>query len=131
VVAASETLKTPAEELLTLFGEFWITDIAKESYGDMINFAGSTFPEFISNLNSMHDRIRISFPNLKPPIINCIEKKDGELTFEYYSERPGLTPMIVGLIRGLGNHFSINVAVTLMQAKKDGNLCDTFRVKHS
>ena len=47
VGAASKVLNTPAEDVLKLFGQYWVLDIATEHYGDLLTAAGTTLPTFL------------------------------------------------------------------------------------
>ena len=48
---------------------------AREGYGDALEFAGSSFVEFLANLDDMHAHIALSFPHLDPP---SFELDDGD-----------------------------------------------------
>lgn len=102
VGAASEILEVPAAKLLEDFGEYFITYTAKEGYGQMLSLGGKTFPEYLGNLNMLHFRIGNIMPNMIPPNFKVSEVTENSLVLTYISERNGLTPMVVGLIRGLG-----------------------------
>lgn len=114
VGAASEVLGAPAEAILEAFGEHWIQFTVDEGYGPMMSMYGSSVFEFLQNMNSLHSQIRLSFPELKPPIITCEELPDGQLLVNYESEREGLAPMLVGLLRGLGKRFNTPVDIELV-----------------
>lgn len=112
VDAASAELNAPASALLEGFGEFWITFTAREGYGELMELWGSSFVEFIEHLNELHARLRFSFPELRPPRISCEKLGPGKLRIEYRSEREGLSGFVVGLLRGLGKRFDLEVTVT-------------------
>ena len=103
--AASEVLGAPAEDLLRVFGEYWMTFTAEKGYGETLEFAGSTFREFLENLDEMHARISLSFPHLQPPSFDLEELEDGRLELHYHTDRPGLAPMVIGLLNGLAKRF--------------------------
>ena len=105
VGAASEVLGAPAEDLLRVFGEYWMTFTAEKGYGETLEFAGSTFREFLENLDEMHARISLSFPHLQPPSFDLEELEDGRLELHYHTDRPGLAPMVIGLLNGLAKRF--------------------------
>lgn len=128
VGAASEILDVPAPELLRQFGRHWITYTAEEGYGEMMKLWGGTLPEFLANLNAMHSRIRLTMPELKPPVIEVHEAKQQALTLRYWSERPGLEHMVVGLLEGLGERFQVKVEVTLTKPKTEQQDYAEFQV---
>jgi hypothetical protein len=111
VGAASEVLGAPAEAILEAFGEHWIQYTVDEGYGSMMSLYGDSVFEFLHNMNSLHSQIRLTFPELKPPSITCDELPGGQLQVNYISERDGLAPMLVGLLKGLGKRFGTPVEV--------------------
>ncbi len=110
VGAASAELGAPAESILEEFGVYWVTYTAEAGYGELMRSAGRTFPEFLRNLDQLHTRVRLSFPHLAPPSFSVSEETESTLVLSYYSVRPGLAPLVVGLLRGLGDRFALDVA---------------------
>jgi len=39
------------------FWEYWILFTAEKGYGEMLNLAGSTLPDFLKNLDMLHGRV--------------------------------------------------------------------------
>ena len=128
VGAASEVLNTPAEQVLELFGEYWTVYSAEAGFGQMLEFAGSNFVDFLRNLDNMHTRIALTFPKLAPPSFRISDVTDGSLKLHYYSKRPGLAPLVVGMVKGLGKRFGIPVATRLEHPRGDGRDHDEFLV---
>ena len=129
VEAASEVLGAPPEQILEAFGEHWIRYTVDEGYGDMMALYGDTVFEFLNNMNSLHAQIRLTFPELKPPVITCEALPGGDIEVAYRSDRPGLAPMLVGLIRGLGKRFGTPVEIERLPAADDDGV-ELFRVTH-
>ena len=67
VEAASHHTGLSATQLLEAFGEFWILYTAKQGYGDVLHMFGTTLSECLQNLDQMHAKISLSFPDLAPP----------------------------------------------------------------
>ncbi|MCX2980589.1 guanylyl cyclase [Halieaceae bacterium IMCC14734] len=105
VVAASEVLNAPADACLEMFGEYWVLETASKSYGMLLDAAGNDMLEFLGNMNSLHDRISSTFINYVPPEFH-IEKTDNGHLIHYVSKRKGLTPFVVGILKGLAIRFS-------------------------
>ena len=129
VGAASEVLGAPAEDLLEAFGEYWILYTAQEGYGDMMQMFGSSIPEFLANLDNMHGHIAVTMPNLRPPSFQCDDHGDGSYTLHYRSERDGLSPMVLGLLRGLGRRFGVGIDVAQTSHKAKGASHDQFSIR--
>lgn len=128
VGAASEVLGLPAETLLEAFGEYWVLYTGKEGYGEMLKMAGDTLPAFLQNLDSLHARVGLTFPQLKPPSFRCTDVTEHSLRLHYYSDRGGLAPMVVGLLKGLGGMFEIPVEITHVSIRDNGHDHDEFLV---
>jgi hypothetical protein len=126
VRAASEELGISPAAIMSAFGEFWVQYTAKEGYGPMFEMAGETFPEFLQNLDALHARVGMSFPALRPPSFECTEVEATTLNLHYRSSREGLTPMVEGLVKGLGSHFQTEVTITQTANREEGADHDVF-----
>lgn len=111
VKAASVILGLSASEIMQAFGEFWVQYTAQKGYGEMMDMGGDTLPEFLENLDNLHARVGVSFPKLQPPSFECTNMEENSLSLHYRSDREGLTPMIFGLIKGLGTRLDTEVHV--------------------
>lgn len=129
VAAASEVLGLSPAEVLEAFGEHWILYTGEQGYGPMLTAMGSTLPQFLGNLDSMHSRIALSMPALRPPSFSCEEVAEGRIRVRYWSERTGLAPMVTGLLKGLGTKFDLDVTVTT-EPRPDGADHDSFLVTY-
>ena len=128
VMAAAELLKVEPSAVLELFGEHWILYTAEGGYGDIIRMTGETFPEFLSNLDFLHDRIQNVMPELRPPLFTTRNETDRSIEIEYRTHRSGLSPMVIGIIRGTGKRFGLTVQVEQIAQKSEQQECDVFRV---
>ena len=95
----------------------------------MLQKDGRTLAEFLCNLHNLHTHVALSFPNLEPPSFWCTDVTEGSLRLHYQSRRPGLAPMVIGLVRGLGVMFSTAVTVALARSRADGHDHDEFVVR--
>ncbi len=105
VEAASTVLDQPPEALLQAFGRHWILYTGREGWGALLDRAGSDMTNFIKQLDNLHARVQLAMPKTCMPQFTAIPNEDGTLTVEYRSRRPGLAPMVVGLLNGLAEHF--------------------------
>lgn len=122
VGAASEVLAIPPASVLEAFGEHWILYTANEGYGHLLEMAGTSFVEFLENVDDMHARVSLSMPKLRPPRLSCVDVTETSVRLEYHSEREGLAPMVIGLLKGLGARFETPVDVEHTRAR--GPECD-------
>lgn len=130
VHAASEVMEMSATEILKAFGEYWVLYTAKEGYGEMLEMAGDNLPDFLQNLDNLHARVGLIFPQLKPPSFQCTHMQTDSLQLHYHSTQEGLAPMVSGLLKGLGAKFETEVDVTQTSSREQGNAHDEFSVKY-
>lgn len=128
VKAASAILDLPPSQIMQAFGEFWVQYTAQEGYGEMMDMSGDTLPDFLENLDNLHARVGVSFPKLQPPSFECSDMEENSLSLHYRSDREGLTPMIIGLVKGLGTRFDTEVEITQTVSRDEGAEHDEFLV---
>jgi guanylate cyclase soluble subunit beta len=111
VGAASEVLGKPVEACLEMYGEYWVLETATKSYGSLMEAAGGSLLEFLSNINALHDRITGTFMNYVPPEFQVEPLGESRHRIHYISKRQGLTPFVVGLLNGLAKHFDSELEI--------------------
>jgi Haem-NO-binding len=129
VGAASKVLGMPAEQILESFGLHWVLYTAREGYGPLLNSAGTSMAEFLENLDALHVRVGLTMPDLRPPSFQVARIDDSTFTVRYYSERAGLAPMVVGLLKGVGHRFGHEVLVSHTVSKETSTDHDEFLVE--
>jgi hypothetical protein len=130
VDGASDTLSMSHGEVLRAFGHYWTLYTGTEGYGDLLEMTGGSLVEFLLNLDAMHGRIGMIYPELRPPSFRCSAIDDEGLLLHYYSEREGLAPMVIGLLEGLAVRFNTPISVEQLQSKADGADHDLFRITY-
>ncbi len=128
VGAASAELGISPEEVLVAFGEHWVRYTAEQGWGPVLASAGDTLPEFLLGLDALHARVRLMMPALRPPSFRCTDVQETSLVLHYYSPRDGMAPMVLGLLRGLGVRFGVDVETVHAAVKEQGADHDEFLV---
>ena len=128
VGATCEALSVEAGPLLENFGEYWILYTAEQGYSGLLDASGADLVSFLGNLDNLHARVAVSYTELRPPSFELEEIREGVVDLHYHSERPGLTPMMVGLVRGLAKRFGEEVEVEVVRSRSSGAEHDVFRV---
>jgi hypothetical protein len=128
VKSASEELGASPPALLETFGEHWIDYAKRSGYRDYLDGIGDTLAEFLSNLDELHARITLMMPQLLPPQFAVRDLGDGGFELKYTSARRGMSPMVIGIVRGLARYKGRGVRIELARPRGPGENCDTFLV---
>lgn len=99
------------EACLERFGRYWMRVSGPRHYGDLMAMAGGTPLAFLENLDALHDRIRTTFVDYRPPRFAVEEASSGRFAVRYRSHRRGLTPFVRGLLMGIGERFACPVVI--------------------
>lgn len=121
VGAASAELGLDAAAVLEAFGEYWTVYTIDEGYGSLLSMMGDTLEEFLENLDSMHARVGTTMPQLVPPSFEREPQPDGSSILHYRSDRAGLAPMVLGLLRGLAKRFTVQIEVQHLEPVGPGH----------
>lgn len=128
VGAVSAETGLPAQEVLHHFGIHWVLRTAQQGYGDLLDAAGDSLPEFLENLPAFHTRVTLILPDLRPPHFTVTDKADRSLRLHYRSHRAGLEHFVIGLLDGLGQRFGVQVSVVHDRKRSEGAEHDEFLV---
>ncbi len=128
VEAASAVLGAPPEAILREFGRYWVRFAAETAYGHLMKAAGNSVRDFLANLDHLHARVGLSFPELRPPQFRVIPEGPDQIRLQYFSERAGLAPFVIGLVEGLGQRFHESIQVSLATPRDQDHACDEFLV---
>ncbi len=131
VGAACKVLQAEAADVLESFGKYWTQYTAREGFGDLLDLSGSTLAEFLSNLDDMHVRVAMVFPELEPPAFESVELDDGSYELHYRSDRDGLAPMVIGMIKGLADRFGVAVTIEQIGSRNNGSDHDVFQIREA
>lgn len=129
VQAVSEVSGLSQNAVMDAFGEHWISYTGHVGHGDLIAIMGDDVITFLRNLDSMHIRIMSMFPELEPPKFVVQDLGGGIYEMDYYSHRPALWPVVIGMVRGLGKLLSQEVSIRLTQAKTEPVGYDRFEIR--
>ncbi len=127
--AASDVLDTPVPALLREFGRYWTRYTLVEGYGAMLHDLGPTFQEALTALDSMHARVSLLYPSLKPPMFRVTDVTPDSMRLHYYSNRLALGPMVHGLVEGMAERFGIVIDVDHVYAKDELHDHDRFDIR--
>ena len=128
VGAVSETLGIPPGDVLEMFGVYWATDVAPKGYGEYFEAFGNDFKSFVAGLYEMHVRITKMLPSLVPPAFEIEELGENHFKVHYVSQRDGLAPLAVGMLKGVAIHFGGEADIKQLEYKGTDDH-DVFEVR--
>lgn len=131
VNAVSEHLELPSSQVLEEFGIHWVLYTAVEGYGNLMEAGGKTLGEFLQRLPTFHTSVAMLFPNLKPPQFRCSDVEEDSLKLYYYSQREGLAPFVIGLLKGLARRFRTSVQIEHITVRGRNDDHDVFLIDWS
>jgi hypothetical protein len=79
----------------------------------------------------MHAKIKLSLPDLEPPSFRVSEVTPGGFRLHYFSKRPGLTPLVMGMLKGVARMYGTTIDMRLDRARAQGHDHDEFVVVYT
>ncbi|XP_065365039.1 guanylate cyclase soluble subunit beta-1 [Calliphora vicina] len=117
--AAVEILNIPADDILELFGKTFFEFCQDSGYDKILQVLGATPRDFLQNLDALHDHLGTLYPGMRAPSFRCTEK-DGSLLLHYYSERPGLEHIVIGIVKAVASKLhGVDVEIEIVKRKGD------------
>ncbi|XP_067617258.1 guanylate cyclase soluble subunit beta-1 isoform X2 [Eurosta solidaginis] len=117
--AAVEILNIPADDILELFGKTFFEFCQDSGYDKILQVLGATPRDFLQNLDALHDHLGTLYPGMRAPSFRCTEK-DGSLLLHYYSERPGLEHIVIGIVKAVASKLhGVEVEIEIVKRKGD------------
>jgi guanylate cyclase soluble subunit beta len=112
----------PASAILELFGQFFFEFCVESGYDRILSLLGATTKDFLENLDALHDHLSIIYPGMKAPTFRCSEREDGALILHYYSDRPGLEFIVIGLVKAVAMKLhKTEVDCKVLLSKEESN----------
>ncbi|KDR07449.1 guanylate cyclase soluble subunit beta-1 [Zootermopsis nevadensis] len=121
--AAVDVLQIPANSILELFGKTFFEFCQDSGYDKILQVLGATPRDFLQNLDALHDHLGTLYPGMRAPSFRCTERpEDGALLLHYYSDRPGLEHIVIGIVKTVASKLhGTEVEVKILKTKEE---CD-------
>ncbi|VDN25609.1 unnamed protein product [Cylicostephanus goldi] len=104
------------EQVWEMYGGFLIEYTMEIGWDDLIRSMSPNLKGFLDNLDSLHyfiDHV-VYKANLRGPSFRCEDNPDGSITLHYYTGRPGLYPIVKGVLREAAKRvFKLDIALTI------------------
>ncbi|OAD61386.1 Guanylate cyclase soluble subunit beta-1 [Eufriesea mexicana] len=113
----------PANEILELFGRMFFEFCQDSGYDKILQVLGATPRDFLQNLDALHDHLGTLYPGMRAPSFRCTERpEDGALILHYYSDRPGLEHIVIGIVKTVAKKLhGTDIEMRILKTK---NECD-------
>lgn len=110
ISAGAKFLNQTAESLLEQFGAHFIHYLESYGYGRTMRCQGSTFREWIRNVNEPHRLLKSRFPDSSFPEFwledNAADLNGNSVILHYTSQRTGgLAPIVVGIVKEAASFY--------------------------
>ncbi|CAG0920576.1 unnamed protein product [Notodromas monacha] len=121
VTAAEKVLEVPASDILEMFGKMFLDFCQESGYDRILRVLGATTRDFLQNLDALHDHLGTIYPGMTAPSFRCsTRKEDGAIILHYYSERPGLECIVIGIVKAVAkNLHGMQVQVEIYKCRKE------------
>ncbi|CAH1370346.1 unnamed protein product [Tenebrio molitor] len=121
--AAVDVLQIPANAILELFGKTFFEFCQDSGFDKILQVLGATPRDFLQNLDALHDHLGTLYPGMKAPSFRCtVRPEDGALILHYYSDRPGLEHIVIGIVKTVASKLhGTEVVVDILKTKEE---CD-------
>lgn len=115
-------------ELARRFGSFTGEHTFPRLYPAFYDLAGGTCDFLLGVENRIHELIRATIPNAKPPALAVRPNGDGGVEITYDSPRR-LCDLLEGLVEGTARHYGERVRVEQTACAREGAPACLFRVE--
>ncbi|XGW14967.1 hypothetical protein V3C99_000895, partial [Haemonchus contortus] len=108
--------KMSREQVWELYGGFLIEYTMEIGWDELIRNMSPNLKGFLDNLDALHyfiDHV-VYKANLRGPSFRCEENADGTMTLHYFTGRPGLYPIVRGVLYEMARRiFNIDITVNV------------------
>ncbi|RCN39620.1 heme NO binding protein [Ancylostoma caninum] len=108
--------KMTREQVWEMYGCFLIEYTMEIGWDELVRSMSPDLKGFLDNLDSLHyfiDHV-VYKANLRGPSFRCEENQDGSLTLHYFTGRPGLYPIVRGVLREVARRvFNIDISLNI------------------
>jgi len=121
LASAAEALNVDIVALLESFGKFFPSFLGTLGYTDLVTCLGHNIKELVCRLNDLHQHLAAAFPSMLAPSFRCEYVTEEFLILQYASVRPGLWPLVSGILQTLAKDlYGHELSVHLLDSKQEG-----------
>jgi hypothetical protein len=105
LIAASETLNRPKNELLEDLGTYLVSNPNLEALRRLLRFGGVGFIDFLNTVDDLPDRARLALPELNLPELILLDQGEGHYRLLCAPMIDGVGHIVVGLLRAMADDY--------------------------
>jgi guanylate cyclase soluble subunit beta len=122
VLAASKVLGVEADQVLEIYGGYFLKFLEDEAMEKILHIMGSNLADFLDNLDWLHQHLRGTWQNALFPHFRRDVREDGDVDLYYQSSRGSLlAPFIKGLICAIAEQlYHTPVEIKILEANDNG-----------
>ncbi|XP_049870956.1 soluble guanylate cyclase 89Db-like [Pectinophora gossypiella] len=119
--AMKEKFGTP-EKVMHFFGRCFVKFFSNYGYDTMIRATGRYFCTFLQSVDSIHQRMRFTFPRMRSPSMQLTRAHRHGAELVYSSTRTGFTHYLMGQLYEIAEDiFSLKLKVSIMKESMEGS----------
>uniref|UniRef100_A0A0K0FYJ9 guanylate cyclase n=1 Tax=Strongyloides venezuelensis TaxID=75913 RepID=A0A0K0FYJ9_STRVS len=102
--------KMSREQVWEMYGAFLIEYTMEIGWDELLRTLSPDLKGFLDNLDSLHyfiDHV-VYKANLRGPSFRCEQNDDGSITLHYFTGRPGLYPIVKGVLREVARRIYLS-----------------------
>ncbi|CEF68837.1 Adenylyl cyclase class-3/4/guanylyl cyclase domain and Heme-NO binding domain and Haem NO binding associated domain and NO signalling/Golgi transport ligand-binding domain-containing protein [Strongyloides ratti] len=102
--------KMSREQVWEMYGAFLIEYTMEIGWDELLRTLSPDLKGFLDNLDSLHyfiDHV-VYKANLRGPSFRCEQNDDGTITLHYFTGRPGLYPIVKGVLREVARRIYLS-----------------------
>ncbi|KAK0401830.1 hypothetical protein QR680_015996 [Steinernema hermaphroditum] len=109
----------PVEKIWEMFGEHMVDYAFQNGFDKLLVSMADNIQDFIDNLNAMHFFILKLYLNtdVRGPAFQSERLDDGTIRLHYFSNREGIYPMVMGLLRQAARKL-FDIEIKIMMTEK-------------
>ena len=114
-----------------MFGEQFLISCQESGYAKTLQLLGRSLQDFLTNLDALHDHLSIIYPQMDAPSFRCTAGvKKSEFLLHYYSDRPGLERIVMGIVRFVAReYYHVELEMKLMVQKGESSDHTIFSIR--
>ncbi|GAA48937.1 guanylate cyclase soluble subunit beta [Clonorchis sinensis] len=112
---ASRMLQIPEEEIKYATGKSFVRFMCNKGYGGILRVLGRQLKDFLNGLDNLHEFLRCSYPEMKPPSFFCVNESPSGITLEYRSHRANYVSFFMGYMEAVSlTFFKTEMKITVI-----------------